>query len=115
MDALNFVDKIENWWKKSKIAIIGGCWSLIPLLGEFFARGYYLNYTLDQPWMFATGIIPPINFFIHMLNWKKKFPKEGKGSDPFDDMMIVVLFFPTILRLLFEISKIDFVDNEKYL
>jgi len=95
----------KDLFKKMEKSYIGALYSLIPLVGEFIARGKYLHYTLNEPWLFATSIFCPfINFFVHLFNWNKNFPEDGESkASPFDDMLLVVVAFPIILRILFSL------------
>ena len=104
----NFFSSIKDGGKLSwkQVLILG----LVPL-GQLYARVNIFNGSLDKWWlMFPLLLFPPLSF-IPLIMMKFGLVKNGNGSKPVDNFMLIPrtivpnLLFPTLQHGNFNLSK----------
>jgi hypothetical protein len=78
-------------------------------LGQIWARVFLLNGSLDRKWLFLPFFFMPPFSLIPMIMMKLGKVKKGKGSKPYDLLMLI----PIILHLLMKYVVVEYFEDEK--
>ena len=71
---------------------------VIPFFGQFFARLFWLNGSLDKPWLLFFGIPPLTLLPAGMMMFG--LVKKGKGGKPWDYFILLPIMVNIVLSLL---------------
>ena len=71
---------------------------VVPFFGQFFARMFWLNGSLDKPWLLFFGI-PPLTL-LPAIMMMFGLVKKGKGGKPWDYSVLFPIFVNIILTFL---------------